>query len=64
MGWWYPEKYLNISPANQEDIVGEFAFSAREDVNKAVEAAKNGFWTMAFGSGTGVWFATQSRRYF
>ena len=35
--------FKNISPANQEDVIGEFAFSAQEDVNKAVEAAKAAF---------------------
>ena len=37
-------KYFNnISPANREDIIGEFPDSAQEDVNDAVAAAKEAF---------------------
>ena len=32
--------FQNINPANQEDIIGEFALSAQADVDNAVEAAK------------------------
>jgi aldehyde dehydrogenase (NAD+) len=39
-------KYFNnISPANREDIIGEFPDSAQEDVNDAVAAAKEAFKT-------------------
>ena len=31
--------FQNINPANQEDIIGEFALSAQADVDNAVEAA-------------------------
>lgn len=35
--------FKNISPANHEDIIGEFAFSEKEDVDLAVKAAKDAF---------------------
>lgn len=37
--------FKNISPANQEDIIGEFAFSEQVDVDNAVAAAKAAFET-------------------
>lgn len=37
--------FQNISPANQEDIIGEFPLSEQEDVNDAVAAAKKAFET-------------------
>ena len=36
---------LNINPADKQDIVGEFPDSNADDMNKAVEAAKNAFRT-------------------
>jgi len=35
--------FQNISPANREDIIGEFADSNQEDVNNAVAAARAAF---------------------
>lgn len=46
-GQWVPARsgmtFLNISPANKEDIIGEFALSGKEDVDDAVAAAKSAF---------------------
>jgi len=35
--------FQNISPANKNDIIGEFALSGQEDVNMAVSAAKEAY---------------------
>lgn len=35
--------FLNINPANTDDIIGEFALSDKEDVDRAVAAAKEAF---------------------
>ena len=51
-GQWVEPKsgkyFQNISPANNEDIIGEFPESGQEDVNDAVAAAKAAFkkWKM------------------
>ena len=37
--------FNNISPANQEDIIGEFPLSGQEDVDNAVKAANEAFKT-------------------
>ncbi len=46
-GEWVPavsgETFKNISPANREDVIGEFAMSAQEDVDNAVKAAREAF---------------------
>lgn len=46
-GRWVPARsgktFLNINPANTEDIIGEFALSDQEDVNDAVFSAKKAF---------------------
>jgi aldehyde dehydrogenase (NAD+) len=48
-GEWVPAKsgktFKNISPANLEDVIGEFALSDKEDVDAAVAAAKAAFKT-------------------
>ncbi len=48
-GQWLPaasgKTSLNLNPADHSDIVGEFPSSGAEDVNRAVEAAKNAFRT-------------------
>ncbi len=40
--------FKNISPANHNDIIGEFPDSGKEDVDMAVKAAKDAFkmWKM------------------
>ena len=35
------ETFENINPANTRDVVGRFALSTREDIERAVEAAQN-----------------------
>ena len=46
-GEWVPaisgKTFLNYNPANLEDVIGEFALSDKEDVDKAVEVAKAAF---------------------
>ena len=37
------ETFENLNPADTRDVVGRFALSAKEDVDRAVEAAKNAF---------------------
>lgn len=37
------EYFKNISPANINDVIGEFPFSGQEDVNDAVKAARAAF---------------------
>lgn len=37
------ETFPNINPANNDDIIGEFALSGQQDVNDAVAAAKEAF---------------------
>lgn len=37
------EYFQNISPANQEDIIGEFAKSGQDDVDDAVKAARQAY---------------------
>ena len=48
-GQWLPaasgKTFLNINPADHDDIVGQFPLSSADDVNRAVEAAKNAFRT-------------------
>ena len=48
-GRWIPSRtgktFLNINPANREDIVGEFQSSGPEDVDAAVSAAAEAFKT-------------------
>ncbi|MCK5740833.1 MAG: aldehyde dehydrogenase family protein, partial [Chlorobi bacterium] len=39
------EYFKNISPANKEDIIGEFPLSGQEDVDNAVKAANEAFKT-------------------
>jgi alpha-ketoglutaric semialdehyde dehydrogenase len=39
------EYFQNISPADQNDIIGEFPLSGQDDVNDAVKAAKDAFKT-------------------
>ncbi|HOQ49005.1 MAG TPA: aldehyde dehydrogenase family protein, partial [Candidatus Kapabacteria bacterium] len=35
--------FKNINPANHEDIIGEFAYSEKADVDNAVAAAKEAY---------------------
>ncbi len=35
--------FKNINPANHEDVIGEFAYSEKEDVDNAVAAAKEAY---------------------
>lgn len=46
-GQWVPAQsgktFLNINPANHEDVIGEFALSAAEDVSAAVAAAEQAY---------------------
>jgi aldehyde dehydrogenase (NAD+) len=46
-GEWAPstsgEKFENRNPANTQEIVGRFALSTKEDVDRAVDAAMNAF---------------------
>jgi alpha-ketoglutaric semialdehyde dehydrogenase len=46
-GKWIPsrsgETFDNVNPADTRDIIGHFALSTQEDVDQAVEAAKNAF---------------------
>ena len=48
-GQWVPARsgktFLNVNPANHDDIIGEFALSGPEDVNDAVKAAEEAFNT-------------------
>jgi alpha-ketoglutaric semialdehyde dehydrogenase len=48
-GQWVPARsgktFLNINPANHDDVVGEFALSGPEDVHEAVKAAEEAFKT-------------------
>jgi alpha-ketoglutaric semialdehyde dehydrogenase len=37
--------FLNVNPANHDDVIGEFPSSSAEDVNRAVEAAKEAYKT-------------------
>ncbi len=39
------ETFKNISPANRDDVIGEFPMSGQEDVNDAVKAAREAFRT-------------------
>jgi aldehyde dehydrogenase (NAD+) len=46
-GEWKPAAsgatFSSVSPANQDDVVGEFAASSADDVNAAVDAARRAF---------------------
>jgi aldehyde dehydrogenase (NAD+) len=48
-GQWIPARsgktFQNVNPANHDDIVGEFALSAAEDVDDAVRAAEKAYAT-------------------
>uniref|UniRef100_A0A7V4XT42 Aldehyde dehydrogenase family protein n=1 Tax=Acidobacterium capsulatum TaxID=33075 RepID=A0A7V4XT42_9BACT len=48
-GRWVPARsgktFLNVNPANHDDVVGEFALSGAEDVADAVEAAEEAYKT-------------------
>jgi aldehyde dehydrogenase (NAD+) len=48
-GRWVPARsgktFLNVNPANHDDVVGEFALSAAEDVADAVQAAEQAYKT-------------------
>ena len=35
--------FLNLNPANHEDVIGEFALSAAEDVSAAIAAAEQAY---------------------
>jgi alpha-ketoglutaric semialdehyde dehydrogenase len=37
--------FLNVNPADHDDVIGEFPSSGAEDVNRAVEAAKEAYKT-------------------
>ncbi len=39
------EYFLNINPANNDDVIGEFAFSGQQDVDDAVKAAREAYKT-------------------
>ncbi|MGH9902076.1 MAG: aldehyde dehydrogenase family protein, partial [Pyrinomonadaceae bacterium] len=44
-GKWAPaaggETFENVNPADTRDVIGRFALSTKEDVNRAVDAARN-----------------------